>query len=120
LRREAKEQLGVSVWAFSAADDERIATCFAFAADPRGEEPHGGVEEQQRLDDALDEIHQIVPAADVGQLVQQDHFDFVGSPASEGGGREQDDGPNDPDEHGRGDAIADGDGDAPADAKRRG
>ena len=98
-------------------DDDGVAAGFAFAADPARDQPHGRVEEQQRFDEALQQIHEVVPTADVGQLVEQDHFDFVGRPAGERGGRQQDDRPQDADEDRRGDAVANGDGDALADAE---
>lgn len=47
LRGEIDEQLGVGVGALGAADDEGVAALFAFAADPGGDEPHGGMEKQQ-------------------------------------------------------------------------
>ena len=112
LRGEGHEQLGVGMRAIGAGDDEGVAAGFAFAADPARDQPDGGVEEEQRFDEALHQVDEIVPAADVGQLVEQNHFDFVGRLAGERGGRQQDDRAEDADEDGRGDAIADGDGDA--------
>lgn len=103
-----------------AADDEGVAAGFAVAANPAGENPHRRMEEQHRFHHALQQVHEVVPAADVGQLVEQDHFDFVGRPAGKRGGRQQDDRADDADEDGRGDAVADGDGDTPADAERLG
>lgn len=107
-----------------AGDDGGVAAGFAFAADPGRNEPDGRVEEQQRFDDPLGEVHDVVVAADMSQFVQQDHFDFIGAPAGDGGGREQDHRPNDADEDRRGHALAHGDrdaaGDAAGDAERRG
>ena len=116
--RERDKHFGVGVRPFRAVDDERIAAGLALAANPIRDEPHGRVEEQQRFDDSLREIHEVVPTTDVGQLVQQDHFDFVRRPAGERRGRQQNDRPQDADEHRRGDAIADGEADALADAQR--
>ena len=118
LGSEGHEQFGVGVRAIGARDDEGIAAGFAFAADPARDQPDGRMEKKQRFDEPLHEVDEIVPAADVGQLVEQNHFDFVGRVAGERGGRQQDDRAEDADEDGRGDAIANGDGDAARDPKR--
>ncbi len=68
----------------------------------------------------MQEVDEIIPTSDVGQFVEQDHFDFIGTPAGEGGGREQDHWPEDADEDGGGDALADGHGDAARDVQRGG
>ena len=100
LGGQGYEQFGVGVGLLGALDDGGVAAGFAFAADPGGDDPDGGVEEEQRFDDPLQEVDEVVPAADVGQLVQEDHFDFVGAPAGEGGRRQQDHGADDADEDG--------------------
>src|SRR5437016_456224 len=50
--------------------DEVIATILAFRADYAGDPPDRGMIEQQVLRDRLEQIYQVIAAADVGELVE--------------------------------------------------
>jgi hypothetical protein len=50
----------------------------------------------------------------VGQLVPENHFELLDRPAIQRGGRQEDHRPQDTDQYGRGQLIADADGDPPA------
>src|SRR5271163_3128989 len=54
----------------------------------------------------------------MGQLVPQNQFELLDRPAAQGGRWQQDDRPQDTDQHGRGQVVADADYDLPAYAKR--
>ena len=56
---------------------ERIATDLALRADAGGDPPDARVVEQERLNDALEEIDPQVVAADVGQFVGNDGLEHV-------------------------------------------
>lgn len=51
-----------------------VTAIFAFVADPTREPPHGGMVEEERLDQDLEQIHRVVVAANMRQLVGQDQF----------------------------------------------
>ncbi len=59
---------------------------FAFGADLGGHPPHGRVVEQQRLDESLEQVHQVIVSADVGQFVCEDGLDLRRRQACQDGG----------------------------------
>ncbi len=63
------------------ADLERevVAAELAFVAQAAADPPHGGMEEEDRFREGLHEVPEEVRAADVGELVSQDDFQFVGA-----------------------------------------
>ena len=70
------------------------------AADLSGHPPDGGVVEEERFDRGLDQVGEVVVAADVGQLVGEDRLDLLGREASEDAGGEEDDGLEEADDGG--------------------
>ena len=69
-----------------------VAAELALDADPVGDPPHGGMEEEGGLDRDLEQVHPMVPPPKVGQLVDQESFDLVLREAGEGADGEQHDG----------------------------
>jgi hypothetical protein len=82
--------------------------------------PDGRMEKQQRLNQSLEQVHQVVPATDVGQLVEQDELHLIWRPSAHRCGRQEDQGTHDPHQNRSGDPVADGHGDGAADPERTG
>ena len=114
---EGGEEAGVSGGLAGAVDDEPVAAELAFEADPGGEPPGDGVEEEEGFDEALQDEDQVVVTAEVGEFVQEGHFELVDGPAAQRGGGDEDQGAQDADEDGGGEVVADGDADAAGDAE---
>ncbi len=95
-----------------------IATGLTFDANLATDPPNGRVEEQQRLDDHLAEVDEIVEPADVGQFVREDGAQIVGRDTAEHRGRQEQRGPQAADHAGDGQALTDCHANAPADAHR--
>ena len=112
---DVDEEGGVGFGAVGVANDRGVAAFFAVAADLAADEPDGGVEEEERLDNSLQQVDEVVPAADVGELVEQHHVELLGGPAGERGGREEDQRADDADEDRLGDAVGRREGDAAGD-----
>jgi hypothetical protein len=62
-----------------------VAAEFALAANARVDPPHGGVKEEQRFGQRLDEVPEKVGAADVGQLMRQYNFKLIRTERCNGG-----------------------------------
>ena len=69
-----------------------VATQLALRANVAGHPPDRGMVEQQRLDDALQDVDQIIVAADVRQFVKQKRFHLFGRQSGERADRHQHDG----------------------------
>ena len=55
---------------------ESVAAGFAFAADLMADPPDGRIEEQQRFGEELEQVGEIIAAADVGEFMQQHELDL--------------------------------------------
>ena len=71
--------------------------------DTSGDPPDGRVIEQQRLDDGLQEVDDVVVTPDMCQLVRDERFDLRRRQAGERGGRQQDNRLHPADHHRNGD-----------------
>ena len=109
--RQAHEHLDISLGPAHTRDDQAIAAELALQAYPTREPPGHRVEEEQRLDETLQQVDEVVPALQVGEFVKQDHLELVDTPARDRGGRQEDQRADDSDEDRRGDPVADGDAD---------
>ena len=100
-RSSAMRRKGSGVVERAAADGggQIVAAVFALGADVARDPPDGGMIEEARFDDILQEIHQIVVPADVSQLVGQDRFELVRRQPGKQAGRHQHDGPQPADDH---------------------
>ncbi len=72
-------------------DGDVVTAVFAFLAYAGGEPPDGGVVEEEGFDDALDQVHEIVVAADVGEFVSEEVVEMFDGHACDGGDGYQDD-----------------------------
>ena len=63
------------------ADGEIVAAVLALGANPPRQPPDGRVIEQQRLDERLQQVDEIVVPADVRELVRQDRLELLGATA---------------------------------------
>ena len=65
---------GVHILQLPAArlNDQIIAAKLAFSAHTAADPPHGRMEEQQRLDDSLKQVHHQIEAADMCQFMADD------------------------------------------------
>ena len=73
------------------AHGEIVAAVLPLGANPPRQPPHRRVIEQQRFDDGLEEIDDVVVTPDVGELVREDGFHLVRREAGHGAGRQQHD-----------------------------
>jgi hypothetical protein len=89
---ELHQRLGVRQRVARGAHREIVAAQLALLAHPPRHPPHRGMIEEQRLDRALQQVDQVVVAADVRQLVGQDRLDLGRAQAAQHAGRKQDHG----------------------------
>ena len=68
-----------------------VAAILAFGANHGGDPPHGGVVEDQALDEDLEQVNEIVVAADVRQFVEKQRFHLRGRKPGEQSYRHQND-----------------------------
>ena len=95
-----------------------VAALFAGEAHLAGSPPDGGVIEEEGFHDDLEDVDEIVVAADVGEFMGEDGFELIRGKARKDGGRDEDDGLEPAEEERGGDAEGffdlDGEGDAKA------
>ena len=63
-----------------------VAAQFPLAADARRDPPDGGMVKQQRLDQDLEKVDEVIVAADVGDLVGQNGFELFDRQSGDGRG----------------------------------
>ena len=102
-------------------DRDIVTTMLPFGADARGHPPDGGVIEEDRFGQRLQEVDREVVTPDVCELVRQDRFDLPRRQSRHRGDREQHDRPQPADDGRRGDArgIDDREAATKAEAPRR-
>ena len=76
-RLEIGQRAGVGDRIAAQADREIVAAVLALDADAARQPPHRGVIEEQRLDQRLQQVDEIVVAADVRELVREDRFELL-------------------------------------------
>ena len=69
-----------------------IAAEFSFVAEVAGDPPHGWVVEEERFGDALQNVDQVIVAADVSEFVGEQGFDLFGGKSGEGANGHEDNG----------------------------
>ena len=74
---EVGERSRVSVGIAAEADREVIAAVLALDADPAREPPDRRVIEEQRLDERLQQVDEVVVTTDVRELVREDRFELL-------------------------------------------
>ena len=90
-RLEIGKRAGVGDRITTQADGEVVAAVLALRANASRQPPDGGVIEEQRLDERLQEIDQIVVAPDVRELVRQNRLELLGRQAGQRARRHQHD-----------------------------
>jgi hypothetical protein len=95
---QSGERAGVGQDIARDRDREIVAAVFAFRADLRGDPPDGRVIEEHRLHHALQQVNQIVVAANVRELMRQQRLHVLRRQAAERSHRREDDRPQ-PSEH---------------------
>ena len=83
---ERKERLGVGepgagVAGFEDAAGQIVGTVLPLGADLARDPPGGGMVEEEDVDAGLEEVHEGVLAADVGQFVDDQRVELVGGKA---------------------------------------
>ena len=73
------------------AHREIVAAVLALDADPARQPPHRRVIEQQRLDERLQQVDEVVVTPDVRELVREDRLELVRRQAGQRARRQQDD-----------------------------
>jgi hypothetical protein len=71
-------------------DDEIVATTFSLGSHDVRDPPHGRVIKEEALDQALEDVDQIIVAANVCQLMEQNDFDLSGRKTGEQSDRDED------------------------------
>ena len=88
---ETEQRMDVRLPAAADADREVVAAVFARVADLPRHPPHRRVIEEQRLDDGLREVHEVVVPPHVRELVRDDRFELRHAQAGEDGRRHDND-----------------------------
>src|SRR5580704_9616795 len=101
---EKEECGGVGEGIDAGGDGYVVAAEFALLTEAGADPPDGGVEEEESLDHGLEDVPEIVGAADVSELVGEDGFELLGREGGEGGGGQQDERANHSDGERAGDA----------------
>ena len=73
-------------------DCEIVAAVLALFPDAARYPPHRRMIEEQHFDDALEEVHEVVVAAHVSQLVREQHLELLRRQTGERTGRHEDHG----------------------------
>src|SRR5262245_42227782 len=103
---EGCECFGVGLRLARMFDDYLITACLPFQTYPARQPPDDRMIKEQRLDDTLEEIDQIVPAPHMCQFMEHDHLDLLQRTSRQDCRRQQDDRAKNPDQYGRADKIA--------------
>ena len=90
-RLEIGKRAGIGHRIATQADREVVAAVLALGADASRQPPDRGVIEEQRFDERLQEVDQVVVASDVRELVRQERLELPGRQAGERAGRHQHD-----------------------------
>ena len=91
-------RLGIAGDGPSRSELERIAAELAFDAHAPRDPPHGRMVKQQRLDDMLKGVDEIVVTTNVRELVDENRVRLPGRQSGQRADRQQDDGPPPPDD----------------------
>ena len=59
------------------SDDRIVGRVLPFYADPAADVPDGGMEKEQRFDQALQQVYQQVEPSDMGQFMRDQHRDLI-------------------------------------------
>ena len=94
--------MGVREAALGRSDRAVVATELALHADTTRDPPHGRVVEQQNLHEGLHDVHEVVVAGDVRQLVGDESLDLLLTEAREDPSGEEHDRLEGPDNGGHG------------------
>ena len=97
---EVGEGFRVSVGIAAEPDREIVAAVLALNADPARQPPYGGVIEEQRLDERLEQVDEVVVTTDVRELMRQDRFELLRPHARQRARRHQHDRPQPSDDRG--------------------
>ena len=81
---EVGKRLRVSIRIAAQADRKIVAAVLALDADAARQPPDRRMIEEQRLDERLQQVHQVVVAADVRELVREDRFELLRRQPCEG------------------------------------
>ena len=88
---EVGKRLCVGVWVTTEAHGKVVAAVLAFDADAPRQPPDSGVVEEQRFDERLHEVHEVVVTPDVRQLMRENRLELLGShPGHRAHGHEDD------------------------------
>src|SRR5439155_16820179 len=117
---EEEQGGGVGDGVGAGGDGDVVAAELTLLAEAGADPPDGGMEEEEGFDHGLEDVPEVVGAADVGELVGEDGFELLGGEDGEGGGREQDERTDHPYGQRADDARRQTEGDASADADAAG
>ena len=87
---ESAQRLGIDHRIARDRHGEIVTAQLALLADPAGHVPDARMIEEQRLDQALQQIHEVIVTPDVRQLVRENRLDLPRAESGQGAGREQD------------------------------
>src|SRR5271156_2461092 len=113
---EQKECGGVGEGIDAGGDGYVVAAEFALLTEAGADPPDGGMEEEESLDHGLEDVPEIVGAADVGELVGENGFELVGRERSERACGQQDQGTHHADCEWARDACGEAQGDSAVDS----
>ena len=88
---EIGQRVRVGVRIAAQAHRQIVAAVLALDADPARQPPHRRVIEEQRLDERLQQVDEVVVAADVRQLVREDRLELLRRQSSQRARRKQHD-----------------------------
>ncbi len=98
---DGEEGFGVEEGIADEGGREVVAAVFALLADVGGDPPDGGVVEEEGFDEGLQEIDEIIVAANVGEFVGEDGLELRGGKTGEEGCGEKDERAEEADDEGR-------------------
>ena len=78
-----------------------VTTVFALSPDDAGDPPHRGMIKEKALDHSLQQVHQVVAAADVREFMEQNGLDLLRRHSGEHANRDQNHGTQIPHDTGR-------------------
>ena len=117
---EQEECGGVGEGVGAGGDGYVVAAELALLAEAGANPPDGGMEEEEGLDHGLEDVPEIVGAANVGEFVGEDGFELVGGESSESAGGQQDERAHHAYGERAGDACREAQGDAAMDSDAAG
>jgi len=75
-RFEVRERVRVRDGIAAEADGKIVAAVLALDPDPARDPPHRRVVEEQRLDDGLEQVHQVIVPADVRKFMRENRLEL--------------------------------------------